>query len=209
MIRSAYLHIQWRRRVRLKTRLEFGPGLNTLVGPNGSGKSSIIKALLAGAEGRGHEGDEEAGDIEFDGSRERQLFDTELDNPRVARGPVGTPEAMALRIRGSFSSHGQMLRQALASLATTQGTTLFIDEPEAGQDFDTVRRIKGLIDAACTRGYQVIAASHHPVFWVDTHLVELEAGYVERVSAELGELLGGPPDGPVGASGSDTPAGRG
>ena len=63
----------------------FAPGLNTLVGPNGSGKSTIIKALLDGSDC----------DLEFVGTDQRRLFDTELMNPRVARGAAGTPQAMA------------------------------------------------------------------------------------------------------------------
>lgn len=181
MIRSARLELKWRRRVRGAAELSFQPGLNTLVGPNGSGKSTVIRALVA-ADPDGHE-------VAFEGSRERHLFDTETMNPRGGVSTPATLEEMALRIRGRFSSHGQLLRQALANLPVSAGATILLDEPEAGQDFDTARQIKALVDDACERGYQVIAASHHPVFWQNTHLIELGHGYVAEVTRELASLL--------------------
>ena len=184
MIRTARLRFKWQRRVRVKQVIEFAPGLNTLAGPNGSGKSTIIKALLQGVDC----------DLEFDGSRTRRLFDTELMNPRVLAGPAATPAAMALRLRGRFSSHGQMIQQALDALGAAEpGTTFLIDEPEAGQDFAAVQGIKRLMDAACQRGFQLIVASHHPVLWIDTRLIELEPGYVNRVLAALTALAARPP----------------
>lgn len=172
MILSAELQFKWQRRVRRKAPLQFTPGLNTLAGPNGSGKSTIIKALLDGNDCR----------LQFAGSSEIRLFDTELMNPRVLSTPAATPAEMALRLRGRFSSHGQIIRHALAALpAGTLGMTLLVDEPEAGQDFAAVQRIKALVDAACTQGYQFIVASHHPVFWFGTHLIEMEPGYTRHV----------------------------
>ena len=73
MIEHARLQFKWQRRVLRKSRLDFAPGLNTLAGPNGSGKSTIIKALLQGTDC----------ELQFKGSPERRLFDTELMNPRV------------------------------------------------------------------------------------------------------------------------------
>ena len=180
MIVSAELQFKWQRRVRSKGILRFAPGLNTLAGPNGSGKSTIIKALLDGADCR----------LQFAGSEDIRLFDTERMNPRVLSTPAATPAEMALRLRGSFSSHGQIIRQALAALPPgARGMTLLVDEPEAGQDFAAVQRIKATIDAACTQeGYQFIVASHHPVFWFNTHLIELEPGYTRHVLAALAAL---------------------
>ena len=111
-------------------------------------------------------------------------------NPRVLTTPAATPAEMALRLRGRFSSHGQIIRQALAALpAGPPGMTLLVDEPEAGQDFACVQRIKATIDAACTpEGYQFIVASHHPVFWFATHLIELEPGYTRHVLEALTAL---------------------
>ena len=179
MIVSAELQFKWQRRVRRKSPLRFVPGLNTLAGPNGSGKSTIIKALLDGGDCR----------LQFAGSNAIRLFDTERMNPRVLSTPAATPAEMALRLRGSFSSHGQIIRQTLAALpAGPPGMTLLVDEPEAGQDFAAVQRIKATIDAACAQGYQFIVASHHPVFWFDTHLIELEPGYTRHVLAALAAL---------------------
>ena len=179
MIVSAELQFKWQRRVRRKGPLRFAPGLNTLAGPNGSGKSTIIKALLDGGDCR----------LQFDGSSEVRLFDTEQMNPRILSTPAATPAEMALRLRGTFSSHGQVIRHALAALpAGPAGMTLVIDEPEAGQDFAAVQRIKALLDAACAQGYQFIVASHHPVFWFGTHLIEMEPGYTRRVLAALTTL---------------------
>ena len=180
MIVSAELEFKWRRRVRRKSPLRFAPGLNTLAGPNGSGKSTIIKALLDGGDCR----------RQFEGSSEIRLFDTERMNPRTLSTPAATPAEMALRLRGNFSSHGQIIRQALAALpAGPTGMTLLVDEPEAGQDFAAVQRIKATIDAACKQdGYQFIVASHHPAFWFNTHLIELEPAYTRRVLAALAAL---------------------
>ena len=179
MIEHARLLFKWQRRVLRKSRLEFAPGLNTLAGPNGSGKSTIIKALLQGTDC----------ELQFKDSTERRLFDTELMNPRVASAPARTPAEMALRLRGNFSSHGQMIRHTLAALpAGPPGMTLLVDEPEAGQDFAAVQQIKHLMEAVCERGYQIIVASHHPVFWFGTCLIELELGYTRRVLDALAAL---------------------
>lgn len=179
MIRHARLRFKWQRRVLRKSRLDFAPGLNTLAGPNGSGKSTIIKALLHGSDC----------ELQFAGSSERRLFDTELMNPRVADAPARTPAEMALRLRGDYSSHGQMIRHTLAALpAGPRGMTLLVDEPEAGQDFAAVQQIKRLMDAVCARGYQLIVASHHPVFWFDTCLIELQPGYTRGVLQALAAL---------------------
>ncbi len=179
MIAAAELQFKWQRRVRRKSPLQFAPGMNTLAGPNGSGKSTIIKALLDGGDCR----------LQFEGSNAVRLFDTERMNPRVLSTPAATPAEMALRLRGSFSSHGQIIRQALAALpAGPRGMTLLVDEPEAGQDFAAVQRIKALVDAACAEGYQFIVASHHPVFWFGTHLIEMDPGYTHRVLAALAAL---------------------
>ena len=80
MIVSAELQFKWRRRVRRKDALQFAPGLNTLAGPNGSGKSTIIQALLDGGDCR----------LQFEGSSEIRLFDTERMNPRVLATPAAT-----------------------------------------------------------------------------------------------------------------------
>lgn len=179
MIVSAELRFKWQRRVRRKSPLRFVSGLNTLAGPNGSGKSTIIQALLDGGDCR----------LQVEGSSEVRLFDTERMNPRVLATPAATPAEMALRLRGRFSSHGQIIRQALAALPPgPRGMTLLVDEPEAGQDFAAVQRIKTLIDTACAQGHQFIVASHHPVFWFDTHLIEMEPGYTHRVLAALTSL---------------------
>ena len=179
MIEHARLQFKWQRRVLRKSRLDFAPGLNTLAGPNGSGKSTIIKALLQGTDC----------ELRFKDSTERRLFDTELMNPRVVSAPARTPAEMALRLRGNFSSHGQMIRHTLSALpAGPRGMTLLVDEPEAGQDFAAVQQIKRLMDAVCARGYQIIVASHHPVFWFATCLIELEPGYTRRVLEALAAL---------------------
>lgn len=171
LIISARLYFKWQRRVQLKERLNFAPGMNTLVGPNGSGKSTIIKALLQGTDCN----------LEFRWTDLRQQFDTELMNPRVASNPVQTPSEMIMRLRGSFSSHGQMLLDCLSTvLCGPPGMTLLIDEPEAGLDVNSLHRIKKIMDTTCNNGYQIIVASHHPVFWFNTHIIELESGYTEH-----------------------------
>ena len=151
-----------------------------MAGPNGSGKSTIIKALIEGTDC----------DIDFSGSTERYLFDTEKMNSRILSKPAITPKEMALRIRGSFSSHGQTLQQQILSLpANKQGVTLFIDEPETGQDFSSVKKIKKFLEIGCSKGYQIIIASHHPVFWKNTNLIELEKKYTETVIKQIALTL--------------------
>jgi len=151
--------------------LAFEPGLNVLVGPNGSGKSTVLRAL--------HDCDECR--KVSDGTPATQYFSSETMNPHTAGGAPGDWRNMVLRTRGLFSSHGQIMKAALASFPLRQGETLLVDEPEAGQDLEGVERMRRGFAAICSGGGQVIAASHHPLFLRDGNIIELLDGYAEKV----------------------------
>jgi len=152
-------------------KMRFRPGFNVLVGPNGSGKSTVLRALHTC----------EACDIESDNRGEVHYFNIELMNPHAQSGPVGDMRNMVLRARGTFSSHGEIMRTSIGSLPIREGDVLLIDEPEAGQDAEGVERVRRGLEAICAKGGQVIAASHHPFMWGDAHVIELAPGYLSEV----------------------------
>ncbi len=175
MLTSVQLCMNHGRRVRRYRRLAFQPGLNLLIGPNGTGKSTILRAIA------------ECSDCQREetGATEYVLFDTEKMNPRLAESPVGHYANMVLRIRAQFSSHGEILQDAFASLRITPRTCLLLDEPESGQDFDHVLALRKAMDRAVARGAQVICASHQVLFWNRAHFIELRRGYRRHITDAL------------------------
>ena len=86
-----------------------------------------------------------------------------------------------LRTRGLFSSHGEIMRDVLATLPVAEGDLLLLDEPESGQDASWAERLrKGLLELHREIGIQVIMATHHPLLWYDTHVIELAPDYGEQ-----------------------------
>jgi predicted ATPase len=157
----------------------FGPGLNVIVGPNASGKSTILRAI-------------HSCDIchkVYDDDTFFHYFNAETMNPATAKGPAGDATGMALRIRALFSSHGQIMKQALTTLPIRKGDCLLVDEPETGQDLDGVLKIVTGLRAICDEGGQVVVASHHPALWRDCRLIELRPGYSDDVRRRHRELL--------------------
>jgi predicted ATPase len=175
-IRLCYAHAV---KVKGPAEVEFTAGLNFLVGPNGSGKSMVLRAL--------HECNRCS--IEYLGERRVHYFNAETMNPHAASGPAGDMRNMILRTRGMFSSHGEIMKAALATLPLHRGETLLVDEPETGQDAGGVKRIREGLDAIVRAGVQVIAATHHPLMLRDGHLIELEPGYAQCIREEYRRAL--------------------
>jgi predicted ATPase len=155
--------------------IRFAPGLTVLVGPNGSGKSTILRALHTCSDCR----------IDKDAETATQYFNAELMNPHREDQPPGNMRNMILKTRGVFSSHGEIMKTALFSLALYPGDTFLVDEPESGQDLAGVQRIRQGFEELCESGVQVIVATHHPLLMRDVNLIELVPGYTETVRATL------------------------
>lgn len=168
MIRQIEICFNHKLKVKGERTVRFEPGYNVLVGPNGSGKSTLLKAMT---------GCEDC-QIQREGQGKLLLFDSETMNPHVA-AKHNSVIGMILKVRGHFSSHGEILRAALASMQFEAGDCLLIDEPESGQDVDWVRTIREAVDSVVQAGIQVIIASHHPLFWSRAHVVETRAGYLD------------------------------
>lgn len=179
MIRAARLCWHHRLKVRGPSSIVFAGGVNVLVGPNGSGKSTVLRALVSCQSCR----------KEVSRNATVRYFDAETMNPHIRAGPPGTMANMALKTRAVFSSHGQILRAALAALPIRTGDVLLIDEPEAAQDLGGVEEIRKAFAAVCAKGGQVIAASHHPIIWQDANVIELVPGHETEVRQGLCRAL--------------------
>jgi len=169
-IQLCYLHA-----VKVKGRSEIGfvSGFNVLIGPNGSGKSTVLRALYECDQCR----------IERSGTSGVRYFNAETMNPHAPSGPPGDMRNMILRTRGIFSSHGEIMKDALTTLPLGKGETVLLDEPESGQDAGSVQRIRQGFDAICRKGGQVIAATHHPFLLRDANIIELVPKYAEELRA--------------------------
>ncbi|HQQ04645.1 MAG TPA: ABC transporter ATP-binding protein [Kiritimatiellia bacterium] len=172
MLKKIHLCMNHVRRVKRGRELSFAPGLNLLLGPNGTGKSTILRAIAECEECRRIE----------EGPTEYVFFDAELANPHTATGPAGNYTNMILRTRALFSSHGEILQDVFKTLGITPKTCLLLDEPEAGQDYDHVLKLRAAMDRAVKRGAQIICATHEFMFWERAHFIELRRGYRKRIS---------------------------
>jgi predicted ATPase len=155
--------------------IRFSTGLNILVGPNGSGKSTVLRAVKECDRCR----------KQTEGIGSCVYFNAETMNPHAPNGPPADMRNMILQTRGVFSSHGEIMKAALATVPLRRGETLLADEPEAGQDMASVRRIRAGFDAIVRQGGQVIAATHHPFMLRDANVIELEPGYAETLRKEF------------------------
>lgn len=167
MIRQIQLCLNHSLKIRGSRTIDFAPGINLVTGPNGSGKSMLLKALHGCPECR----------IDKSDDTKTLYYDTEKMNPHHPEGPPGDMRTLILRARGGFSSHGEIMKTALASLPLRAGEVFLIDEPEAGQDLSGVLRIQKGFETLLKQKVQVIAASHHPLLIQHGHLIELEKGY--------------------------------
>lgn len=175
MLKNIRLCATHRWRVRRYRTLRFKPGLNLLIGPNGAGKSTLLRAIQQCKECRRQE----------DGPTEYILFDSESMNPRRRDRPIRNPTEMKLHLRAAFSSHGEILQAAFATLRLTPRTCLLLDEPESGQDFDHLLALRAAMDRAVARGVQVIVATHEVLFWERAHIIELRRSYRNRITRAL------------------------
>ncbi len=171
-------------KVRDRSEILFSSGLNVLVGPNGSGKSTVLRAL--------HECDQCKKRI--DGLPSHVYFNSETMNPHAPSGLPSNMRNMILRTRGVFSSHGEIMKVALTSISLRKGETLLVDEPEAGQDMQSVRCIRQGFDAIIKQGGQVIAATHHPFMLHNANVIELSHGYAQELRKAFCEFLCGTTD---------------
>ncbi len=178
MLKTLHLCDTHRWRIRRYRTLRFQPGLNLLIGPNGTGKSTILRAIAGCPDCRRTE----------DGETDYVFFDSESMNPKRADQPIRNSTEMKLHLRALFSSHGEILRAAFSTLRMKPTTCLLFDEPESGQDFDHVLKLRAAIDRAVARGVQAIVATHDVLFWERAHIIELRRGYRQRVTQTLCQM---------------------
>lgn len=171
MITALRLCATHRHRVRHSRNITFTPGLNAIIGPNGTGKSTVLRVLHSCPDCY----------LERTGGGRTVQFHSDRDNPQTAGFEVKSPLDTLLQTRGLFASHGQIMRDVLATLPFGPGDTLLLDEPEAGQDLSWIEGIRdGLAEIAEELDVQVIMATHHPLLWVGAHLVEFAPDYAEE-----------------------------
>jgi len=181
MIHSIQLCLKHSGRVNNRQRVTFTEGLNVVVGPNGSGKSSLLEAVA------------HCPDCRRDNSSGTRYhyFNSETMNPHSSEDSFRGPSGALIKVRAMFSSHGETMRDVLRNFDFRSGDCFLLDEPEAGHDLGWVIKIhKGLLMISRS-GCQVIAASHHPVFWRGAHIIELKRGYHKKAwKAHHGYLCG-------------------
>ena len=180
MIASIQLCPRHGRKVTGSGTIHFFRGVNVLVGPNGSGKTTVLQAIHSCGQCR----------KVTDGEGAIHYFNSETMNPHTVTGPAGNTLQMLLRTRGTFSSHGEIMKAALVSLPVRRGDIVLIDEPETGLDLAGVQQLCKGFEQLVANNVQVIAASHHPLFLQAGRAVELRTGYAAHLREELCRVLG-------------------
>jgi len=170
MIESIKLCLKHNGRVDGKKNIVFKAGMNVVVGPNGSGKSSLLEAI------------HDCSDClrENTDTGRCHYFNSETMNPhrndKYFRGIHGS----IIKVRAMFSSHGETMRDVLRFIPLRPGDCFLLDEPEAGHDLEWAIKIRKGLDQLALKKCQIIAASHHPVFWKNANIIELKRGYIEK-----------------------------
>ncbi len=175
MIYNIRLCPRHRARIKGGTNFNFSSAINVLVGPNGSGKSSLLEAIYTCNECN----------ISADKDTKYRYFNSETMNPHLPYEQVKGITTSLIRVRAMFSSHGESMRDVLASMNFDVGDCLLLDEPETGHDLWWVLKIRRGLDDIVRKGCQIIAASHHPVFWKGVNIIELQKGYLHKTSKEF------------------------
>ena len=141
-----------------------------MIGPNGTGKSTILRVIQECDFCR----------IEAGAANRTLLFNSNKANPQATGFERKTQLDRILETRGLFSSHGEIMRDVLSTLPVGQGDVLLLDEPEAGQDARWTERLRqGLDTIHRDQGVQIIMATHHPLLWHDSNIIELSPDYRE------------------------------
>lgn len=169
MIESISLCFHHKRLISLRKRFTFTNGFNVVVGPNGSGKSTLLRAIYQCRECK----KQESGPVGY------HYFNGETMNPHRAYKYFKGFSGSVIRTRALFSSHGETMRDVLGSYDLQPGDCFILDEPENGHDLEWVIKIRKGLDALVKAGCQVIVASHHPVFWHKSHIIELKKNYLK------------------------------
>ncbi len=171
MLEKIQLSLRYSGRISDRKIIRFQSGYNVIVGPNGSGKSSLLEAIDKCQECRRWE----------DVKTRYIYFNSETMNPHRREDAFKGSDGSIIRVRAMFSSHGETMRDVLRFLRFQKGDCFLVDEPEAGQDFQWIVKIRQGLDILVKKGCQVIAASHHPVFWQNAYRIELQKGYIPKV----------------------------
>jgi heme exporter protein A len=146
--------------------LEAGEALQ-VAGPNGSGKSSLIRlaaGLLRQERGRVERSPLALADDNLALDRELPLegalrfWNASYES---AMETLGLSELAPVPVR--LLSSGQLKRATLARVAASGAPLWLLDEPLNALDSDGADRLARLIEAHCSKGGAVLAASHQPL----------------------------------------------
>lgn len=181
MILSIQLCSKHSGRISGKKRIVFKDGVNTIIGPNGSGKSSLLKALYDCPDCQ----------MAVDTKTTFHYFNSEMMNPYRNEQHFKGAHGSIIKVRAMFSSHGETLRDVLRFVQLKPGDVFLLDEPDTGHDIGWSLKIRRGLDILIGKGCQIIAASHHPVFFQNTNIIELKRGYKEQVIKKFQNVLNG------------------
>lgn len=144
--------------------LRFTPGYNCVLGETGAGKTFLLHAITNCRDCV----------VVSKGNGKIYSYSTEHCDIR-SRAAVRPSTGKALsetsgeKFRAlSRLSHGEgnavLFGASLKALALKEGDTFLVDEPEAGLDLAKVIDVASAFNHLCSKGIQVIVATHHPGF---------------------------------------------